>query len=76
MTCETVCHRLVLDDGQVVRGRTGLDSRPVRRTSALPVAGLRTLGGRGHFTRALSARALVPERRAAVVGAETRPDRR
>jgi len=65
MTCEDRVHRLVLDDGQVVRARTVLISTGASY-QRLPIAGCERWTGRGSSTpvpRCTRARARAPRRR-------------
>ena len=62
MTCEDKMHRLVLDDGQVVRGRTVLIATGATY-QRLPVAGCERWDGAGIFYSCTSVHArVVPER--------------
>jgi thioredoxin reductase (NADPH) len=68
MTCEDRLHRLVLDDGQVVRGRTVLIATGATY-SRLPVAGCERWDGAGIFYSCTSVHARsCRSGRAAVVG--------
>jgi thioredoxin reductase (NADPH) len=68
MTCEDKMHRLVLDDGQVVRGRTVLIATGATY-QRLPVAGCERWDGAGIFYSCTSVHARACKNgRAAVVG--------